>query len=181
MDADGSNVRQLVYGWQPSWSPDGKRIAFASNVDSRDGWWDIYLVDTDGRNRQRLTNDKEMDRTPAWSPDGAKIAFQRGAEIAVMNADGTDIRVITDDEWGSVYPTWSPDGTQIAFERLVLDRPSGNFEIFVMNADGTNPHNITNDPADDMFPSWCPVPLATAVSPEGKTPLVWARLKRETR
>ena len=95
MDADGSNVRQLVYGWQPSWSPDGKRIAFASNVDSPNGWWDIYLVDTDGRNRRRLTNDRETDRTPAWSPDGRQIAFQRGAEIAVMKSDGTDLHILT--------------------------------------------------------------------------------------
>jgi hypothetical protein len=47
-----------------------------------------------------------------------------------------------------------------------------------MNADGTDQRNITNDPADDYYPSWCPVPLAMAVSPEGKTSFVWAQLKR---
>lgn len=173
MDADGTNVRHLVYGWQPSWSRDGRRIAFASNVDSRDGWSDIYLVDTDGRNRKRLTNDRATDRTPAWSPDGTKIVFVHDTGIAVMNSDGTNLHTIIDDKV-SVYPTWSPDGSRIAFERLV----NGNFEIFVMNGDGTDQRNITNDPADDRWPSWCPVPLATAVSPNGKTPLVWAQLKR---
>jgi len=180
MDADGSNVRHLVYGWQPAWSPDGRRIAFASNVDP--GAVGIYVVDVDGRNRKRLTNPGnprgwDTDRTPAWAPDSQRIAFERHGAIAVMNADGTDLRFLTD-EWGSLHPTWSPDGKQIAFQRVLGVGEGAQSDIFVMNVDGANQRNITNDPADDMWPSWCPVPLVTAVSPAGKTPLVWAQLKR---
>ena len=76
----------------PAWSPDGNRIAFASN---RTGAGDIYVMDADGSNVKRLTADPNVDDWPAWSTDGTRIAFQRAAkddapaDIWVMNADGT--------------------------------------------------------------------------------------------
>ena len=57
----------------PSWSPDGTRIAVASN---RDGDWEIYVVYANGSGEQRLTVNPAMDWKPVWSPDGTKIAFQ---------------------------------------------------------------------------------------------------------
>ena len=56
----------------PAWSPDGDRIAFMSIVD----WnWDIYVVNADGTEQTRLTDDPGLDSSPSWSPDGQKIAF----------------------------------------------------------------------------------------------------------
>ena len=67
MDADGSNQRRLTNNpasdFKSSWSPDGKRIAFASD---RDGDMEIYVMDADGSNQQNLTKNRHDDYGPAW-------------------------------------------------------------------------------------------------------------------
>ena len=67
MNADGGNQQRLTNNdrsdWHPSWSPDGERIAFASD---RDGDFEIYVMDVDGQNQQRLTNNLHDDADPAW-------------------------------------------------------------------------------------------------------------------
>ena len=96
MDADGANKTRLTFtpGVQetwPSWSPDGLRIAFTSDVS---GSQDIWVMDADGGNQTRLTINAAFDAYPEWSPDGTKIAFtsNRAAndDIWVMDADGSN-------------------------------------------------------------------------------------------
>lgn len=67
----------------PSWSPDGKRIAFASN---RDGKSEIYVMDVDGSNITRLTNNFAGDDFPRWSPDNRKILFTRRGKSRIHKA-----------------------------------------------------------------------------------------------
>src|SRR5688572_25987211 len=68
------------------------KIAFAS---SRDGNFEIYTMDSDGTNEERITNNPSADVSPSWSPNGTKLAFIRDDSVHVMDADGTDIRKLT--------------------------------------------------------------------------------------
>ena len=129
------------------------RIAFHS---SRDGNYEIYVMNADGTGQTRLTSNTTYDVSPSWSPDGTKIAyngFPDGiGEIYSMNADGTGQTRLTNNTAGDYSPSWSPNGTKIAF---YSDR-DGNYEIYVMNANGTGQTRLTNNAAVDSQPSWSP-------------------------
>src|SRR5262249_56103267 len=74
-DADGKNPTQLTEGLDvntPSWSPDGRLIAFNSVVGGKS---DIYTVGADGGIVRRLTNDPSAETNPSWSPDGRWLYF----------------------------------------------------------------------------------------------------------
>lgn len=125
---------------QPSWSPDGERIAFASN---RDGKTEIYVMDTDGSNVLRLTNNEASDGFPRWSPDSRKILFlsdrDGNPEIYVMDADGSNQTRLTKNSADERSPSWSPDGNRIAFASN-RDNPNPyNFDIYEMDAEGSHP------------------------------------------
>ena len=179
MAADGKNQRRLTNNpasdYSPSWSPDGKRIAFVSRRDGHvhpiRGWStsEIYVMDADGGNQQNLTNDPHHDWYPSWSPDGKHIVFgsdrdrdnnPHNTEIYVMNADGTNPRRLTNNLTEDMYPAWSPDDGRIAFsarrEGHVVHNLDITYEIYVMDADGGNQQRLTENRKNDMFPSWSP-------------------------
>jgi len=144
--------------YDPSWSPDGRRIAFMSD---RDGNREIYSVNADGTDVRNLTNDSASDYHPSWSPDGRRIAFvstrDGNNEIYAMDADGTGVTRLTTHFGDDYAPTWSPDGRRIAFatrNRSDLNTVQNGLDIFVMNADGTGLSRLTRHPADDYDPSW---------------------------
>ncbi len=129
------------------------KIVFVSD---RDGNSEIYVMNADGTNQTRLTNEPRNDFAPSLSPDGSRIVFMSrragGDEIYVMNADGTNPVRLTDNPANDDTPVFSPDGSRIIFES---DR-DGNSEIYVMNADGTNQTRLTDNPAFDRNPSFSP-------------------------
>ena len=142
--ADGFAVTQLtsdaVADVQPRFSPDGQRVAFASN---RAGNWDIWLVGRDGTRLTRLTDDSVDEVAPAWSPDGAQLAFtqwgQRSEqwEIWTVSADAPGTRRFL--AYG-MFPCWSPDGARIAFQRA-RERGSRWFSVWhVSLVDGEARH-----------------------------------------
>ena len=86
--------------------------------------FEIYVMNADGSNRTRLTNDALIDGVPAWSPDGTKIVFMSGTgslmdpnsfEIFVINADGSNRTRLTNNTVVDGQPSFSPDGTKILF------------------------------------------------------------------
>ena len=112
MDADGDNLLNLTnnarFDEDPSWSPDGKRIAFTSMKNG--GNREIYVMDADGGNQRNLSNDLFSDKDPSWSPDGKRIAFvsNRGGhlDIYVMDGDGGNQRNLTNNPDDDTDPAW---------------------------------------------------------------------------
>lgn len=164
LNVDGSGLAKLTrdsgVNGSPTWSPDGKQIAFMSN---RDGKAKIWIMDADGSNQRILPNSQNttsngfLGGQPAWSPDGTKILFTgyracgAGAAggIYVTNADGSNSRLLTNDPnacGGYASPRWSPDGTKIVAgfspETKGVLQPAP--QIVIMNADGSNQINISN-------------------------------------
>lgn len=161
VNADGSNRRRLTSDpapeFDPSWSPDGAKVAYRSEVMNIGGSGnsEIYVMNADGSEPVNVTDNPAQDYSPAWSPDGRKIAFasDRGGvynDVYVMNADGTDVRRVTRHVSVDEYPSWSPNGRKIAFQS---DR-DGHWEIYIINVDGTGEHRVTRK--GGKLPSWSP-------------------------
>lgn len=136
-----------------SWAPDGKRLVCTSTFEKNQ---ELYVVDADGENRQRLTNDPAFDAHPQWSPDGKHVLFATSRwgdfELAVVAVDSLNVTRLTTSRGLDDYPVWSPDGSHIAF----TSNRDGNFEIYVMQADGTHIRNVSQHAASDNFPGWSP-------------------------
>jgi TolB protein len=178
MNTDGSGIMRLTgnsewYDGFPAWSPDGSKIAFASNRDASELRDDdlvgtrIYVMDADGSGVTRLTGGSEAsDYSPAWSPDGSRIAFTSdrddsgrfNSHIYVMNADGSGVTRLTgNSEWDDGFPAWSPDGSRIAFTSDRDDSGRVSSGIYVMNADGSGVTRLTGGSEwEDALPAWSP-------------------------
>jgi Tol biopolymer transport system component len=155
---------ETVFFFNPDWSSDGSKIVFESGVE---GQLSIFVIDFDGKNLTRLTNNDFNDEGPVWSPDGKKIAFfsnrQPGKDqlpislqIYVMNADGTGQRRVTHEGPALEYKlSWSPDGKQLVFQSRPEIDP-GVHSLYVIGVDGKRRKRITNGRFDDTSPEWSP-------------------------
>lgn len=180
MNADGSNQTRLTnnnsFDWDPAWSPDGTRIAFASTRDfastpgNVNDFLELYVMNADGSNPVRLTNNTKGDGQPSWSPDGTKIAFttQRDglALIYVMNSNGSNqVNLTQSTTLDSADAEWSPDGTTIAFTSYQRVGQTNSDEIFLMNADGTNVRRISFTSFDEHDLAWQALGAAPSPTP----------------
>src|SRR5262249_9255004 len=163
--------------YSPAWSPDGTRIVFESDTGDS---YDLYLMDTDGTLRRRLTHTDADEDSPAWSPDGTKIVYTRWvdnfSQLWLMDADGSGQHALTRGASDEVNPHFSPDGTKILFSS---DR-GGNFDLGAMPADGGTRERLTANDAAEVYPTWQPLvqgsspplPAATAPAAANDAPLV---------
>ena len=137
-------------------SAPNSRIVFTT---SRHGSFDIFVMDADGGNQERLTHKSARDVDPTWSPDRTKIAYVSnlrggGHQIYVMDASGKGAIKLSDGPRRKGDLDWSPDGKKIAFTSWDGQNwwKSENPRISVMDADGNNAFKLT----DGRGPSWSP-------------------------
>ena len=130
-----------------------EKIIFSSN---RDGNYEVYIMDPDGSNQQRLTDTPGVDGAGDLSPDGTKITFYSkrdgNCEVYIMNVDGSNQENLTNNLSEDGWPSFSPDGTQIVFH----SNRSGEGDIYIMNADGSNQTRLTDVPGTNYAPSFSP-------------------------
>ncbi|MCB0701493.1 MAG: M28 family peptidase [Ignavibacteriae bacterium] len=180
-DFDGQNPKQLTkeegYDAEASFSPDGKKILFASNRSAYNRelsekeqkqlefdpsyFCELYIMDADGSNVKRLTDNPGYDGGPFFSPDGKKVIWRRftsdghQADVFTMNLDGTDLRQITSFESMSWAPYFHPSGEYIAFASNKYGY--GNFEVFIVdNLGEKEPVRVTNTDRFDGLPVFSP-------------------------
>ena len=176
MDADGGDAEQLTKNEaldsDPSWSPDGKRLAFV-----RADYWgtdqvetSLRVIDANGSGDETLLQEKPLVfiSSPAWSPDGERIAFSRASfagerlelTLHVMRSDGSGLMEVAEQ---AGQPAWSPDGKRIAFVSLADRHGETCFhdcgasgEIYVADANGEHAKRLTKSQANDASPAWSP-------------------------
>jgi TolB protein len=162
INGDGTEQKALTSGpgenYQPAWSPDGRKIVFASTRDGAAASA-IYVMDADGTNAKRLTHEALPDTVPTWSPDGKRIVFRshrdRRSAFYAMDADGGNVVRLSDAVTDKGAPRFSPDGRYIAYE---VYGDLGAVELHVMTADGKVDKDVTSQiPKDKKTqPSWAP-------------------------
>ena len=138
----------------PTWSPDGKRIAFSLFLPNK---LVVKLVMTDPKGgNETLLRKPYPDSSPfTWSPGGTKIAFAGIQKIIILDIiTGEEKKLfplgVKTDNYRD--PAWSPDGREIAFAA----RHGRQRDIYVMNTNGDQVRRLTNHPFEDNAPAWSP-------------------------
>ena len=144
---------------RPTWSPDGKSVAFISNMSGRNNLW---VVPADGGWPVQLTISDQRQSSPAWSPDGKWIAYQSDFDgdeqwdiFLVSPKTGKVVNLTQTREIAELNPTWSPDGRYLAYE--VKPKTSAAYEIDIYDMVMREVKHITaNTPQDkrNSSPIW---------------------------
>ncbi len=164
IDRDGSN-RLLLRRGSPhtfalDWSPDNSSLVFDGyGYLSDDQSSEIYTMNLDGSNLQRLTNNAYKDGAPSWSANSQQIVFSyvenTTSGIAVMDRNGSNVRRITSTATSVGYdrePDWSPDGQWITF----VAKRGNTSNIFLIRPDGTGLTQLTHTTGQETSPRWSP-------------------------
>ena len=183
-EPDSRLTRHRLVDEYPSWSPDGRQIAFFSNRD--EAFWnplswpeDIFIVDADGRNPHNITRSKTREYNPDWSPDGSSIAFTRSpgnndlGELWVLDVNTGRERQIEGVArvWSA---SWTPDGQSLLVTAIQDD--SEATDIGIIDADGSNFRLLAATPESEYGPRMFD-PDVWSVSPQGKLAATWAGMK----
>lgn len=159
-EPNGNNPYNIpgISGWDPTWSPNGKQILFAS--DSK-GLVQLFIVNLDGKGLKQVTNIPAIRGRSDWSADGNYIVTYSGEswkrEIHMMNANGTNSHQLTPSGGNSQGPSFSPDGNWVVFTAY-FDNPGDDHgcEIYVIRVDGTDLRRLTKNDYCDYQPRWGP-------------------------
>jgi TolB protein len=162
-DADGQNIRNAMNSGEPiispSWSPDGKKVAYVSFEDRKPV---VYVHELATGRRIALSNQKGNNSAPAWSPDGRKLAISLSkdgnTQIYGINADGTGLQRLTRGYTIDTEPQYSADGRYIYF---TSDR-GGNPQIYRMSAEGEQAEGVKRVTYKQGFVT------SPRISPDGK-------------
>jgi Tol biopolymer transport system component len=161
MELDGTGQARLTFDGNsnkdPTWSPDGNKIAFASSTDSLGT--NIVIANVDRSAFNTLGGEGAKDGYPAWSPNGSQIAFSSfrtgNHELFIMNSDGTNARQITNSPDVDLRPAWSPDGGRIFFD-AAPPAPYLFWNLWTINVDGSARTQLTTRPSVRINPQISP-------------------------
>ncbi|MEW6240301.1 MAG: DPP IV N-terminal domain-containing protein [Chloroflexota bacterium] len=137
----------------PLLKPRQGRIIYVS---SRDGNREIYSINTDGTDPDRLTHNPADDFSPEWSPDGKRVAFvstrEGNPDIFVMDRDGSNMTRLTDNPADDLDPSWSPEGDKIVF----TSNRDGNYNLYILDVELKTIERLTEAAYNDRYPDWSP-------------------------
>lgn len=166
MNSDGTQQRPLTNmpdgACQPTWSPDGQKLAFISPCAGRRDQYEnakIYILDLASSTDPLplpLPASPASDYDPAWSPDGNRIAFtstrEGNPDIYVYNFLDGSLKQLTSERYVEKQPAWSPSGTQIAYVRELV---YGQIWIMADSGQFQNRFSLSGE-VNDLWPQWVP-------------------------
>jgi WD40-like Beta Propeller Repeat/Lysyl oxidase len=117
----------------PSWSPDGRRLAYLRDAE-------LWVADADGSHRARLSDNAT---SADWAPDGRRLVVEREGALVVLRADGAGVRPLT----AGTEPAWS-SANRIAFVR--------DGDLYLVDANGRGLRRLTTSTAAESDPAWSP-------------------------
>ncbi len=164
MNRDGSNPRKvfapanaIAGAWDPTWSPDGTEILFASDMGGTNQLW---IIAAEGGNPRKVSNLPALRGRSDWSTDYFIVTYSGEAwarELFLMNSDGSNPHQITPAGGNSQGPSFSPDGQWVAFTAYFNKiKDDHGCEIYIMRVDGSDLRQLTNNDYCDYQPRWGP-------------------------